>query len=198
MPNKFLIPIIDELLDELGGAHIFSKLDLKLRYHQIRMKEKDIQKTTFRIHGGHYEFVVMLFGLTNAPSTFQSLMNEMLKPYLRRFVLVFFEDILIYNKSNKEHHKHLQVVIALLKEHQLFANLKKCTFGQNQLEYLGHIILREGVAVDLIKLFVMMVWPILKDLKAQRGFVGLAGYYRKFLKDSGKIVYTCVFRRHEF
>lgn len=114
-------------------------------------------------------------------------MNEMLKPYLRRFVLVLFNDILIYRKSNKEYHKHLQFVLAPLKERQLFAKLKIFTFGQTQLEYLGHIILGEGVAVDPKNLIVMMEWPIPKDLNALRGFFLLTGYYRRFVKDYGKI-----------
>lgn len=129
------------------------------------LKEGDIPKTTFRTHEGHYEFVVMPCGLTNTPSTFQSLMNEMLKPYLRKFALVFFDDILVYSKSVEDHKRHLQSVLALLKEHQFFANNKKCTFGQTQLEYLGHIISADGVAADPRKIEVMLEWPTPKILR---------------------------------
>ena len=134
VPDKFPIPIIDELFDELGGEIIFSKLDLRFGYHQIRMKVEDIPKTAFRTHEGHYEFVVMPFRLTNSHSTLQSLMNEMLRPYLRKFVLVFFNDILVNSKSVGEHQQYLQSVLTLLKKHNLFSNYKKCTFCQTQLE----------------------------------------------------------------
>jgi hypothetical protein len=147
--NKYPFPRIDYIFDHLIGDTIFSKIDLRSRYHQVRIKDKDIHKTTFRKRYGNYEFVVVSFGLTNALATFMCLMNSVLNKYVDKFVLVFVDYILVYSNNREEHEEHLTMVLQVLRENQLYAKFSKCDFFKKEIQYLGHVISVEGVAVDL-------------------------------------------------
>ncbi|XP_028223682.1 uncharacterized protein LOC114405278 [Glycine soja] len=179
--DRFPIPTIDELLDELGDASCFSKLDLLQGYHQIRMQPDDIPKTAFRTHHGHFEFKVMPFGLCNAPSSFQATMNTLFRPYLRRFIIVFFDDILIYSVSLSDHLRHLQTTFQVLYENHFVLKLSKCLFAQPEVEYLGHLVSYKGVQPVTAKLDAIAQWPQPRTVRALRGFLGLAGFYRRFI-----------------
>jgi hypothetical protein len=151
------------------------------------MHTDDIAKTVFRTHHGHYEFLVMPFGLSNAPATFQALMNDLLRPYLRRFTLVFFDDILIYSASWAEHLQHVGIVLEALHAHHLHLKCSKCSFGATSMAYLGQVISEGGVAMHADKVAAVASWPPLWSARGLRGFLGLAGYNRKFIKDFGLI-----------
>jgi len=180
--DKFPIPIIKELLDELAGSAVYSKIDLRAGYHQLGMVVQDIYKTAFKTHSGHYEFLVMPFGLTNAPVTFQDLMNEIFRPYLRKFVLVFFDDILVYNRNMEEHLRHLEQVFSLMKQNELYAKLSKCSFGITKVEYLGYLISGKGVETDPKKIEIIANWLEPQSQKDVRSFLGLTRYYRRFIR----------------
>jgi hypothetical protein len=163
-------------------------LDLRSGYHQVRVHPDDVHKTDFRTHHGHFEFLVMPFGLSNAPATFQALINEVLGQFLQRFVLVFFDDILIYSASWSDHLIHVKVVLESLKANKLFTNQSKCSFGTSTVTYLGHVISAEEVTMDSVKVEVVPSWPQPQAPRGLRGFLGLAGFYRKFIKGFGVIV----------
>jgi hypothetical protein len=174
--DHFPIPTIDELLDELGSATVFTKLDLRSGYHQIRVVQDDINNTAYRMFDGHNEFLVMPFGLTNAPSTFQSAMNDTFRPYLRKFILVFFDDILIYSNSLSDHIQHLKLVLELLSHNQFLAKLSKCVSAVPQVDYLGHVISANGVTPDPKKIAAILEWPVPRSLTALHGFLGLTAF----------------------
>ncbi|GKB65049.1 putative nucleotidyltransferase, ribonuclease H [Tanacetum coccineum] len=178
---RFPIPRLDDMLDQLHGASIFSKIDLRSGYHQIRIRPGDEWKTAFKIRDGLYEWLVMPFGLSNAPSTFMRLMNLVFKPFISRFIVVYFDDILVFSKGQTEHLEHLVKIFEVLAQQQLYVNLKKCEFMTHSLVFLGYIILKDGIHVDSNKVDAIMSWPTPASIHEIHSFHGLASFYRRFI-----------------
>ncbi|GKE54263.1 putative reverse transcriptase domain-containing protein, partial [Tanacetum coccineum] len=186
--NRYPLPRIDDLFDQLQGSNVYSTINLRSGYHQIRVQKEDIPKTAFRTRYGHYKFQVMPFGLTNAPAIFMDLMNRVCKPYLDKFVIVYIDDILIYSKNKKEHEEHLKAILELLKKEELYAKFSKCEFWIPKVQFLGHVIDSQGIHVDPAKIEFIKDWVSPKTPTEIRQFLGLDGYYRRFIEGFSKIV----------
>ncbi|GJX72724.1 putative reverse transcriptase domain-containing protein [Tanacetum coccineum] len=174
LKNRYPLLRIDDLFDQLQGSSVYSKIDLRSGYHQLRVREENILKTAFRTRYGHYEFQVMPFGLTNAPTIFMDLMNRVCKPYLDKFVIVFIDDILIYSKNKKEHEEHLKAILEWLKKEELYAKFSKCEFWLPKVQFLGHVIDSQGIHVDPAKIESIKDWASPKTPTEIRQFLGLA------------------------
>jgi len=185
---RYPIPRLDDLLDELHGATIFSKIDLRSSYYQIRIFEGDKRKTAFKTKGGLYEWLVMPFGLTNAPSTFMRLVNQVLKPFIGKYVVVYFDDILVYSRGEEEHSKHLHEVLSVLPQEQLYDNLEKCHFFTSQVKFLGYVVSAEGIQVGEEKIKAIREWPTPTSIQQVRSFHGLASFYRRFVGNFSSIM----------
>ncbi|GJS22847.1 putative reverse transcriptase domain-containing protein [Tanacetum coccineum] len=180
--NRYPLPRINDLFDQLQGSSVYSKIDMRSRYHQLRIKEEDIPITAFRTRYGHFYFQVMPFGLTNAPAVFMDLMNRVCKPYLDKFIIVFIDDILVYSKDEEEHRRYLKIILELLKKERLYAKFSKCDFWLDSVQFLGHVIDRSGVHVDPAKIEAIKSWAAPTTPTEVRQFLGLAGYYRRFIE----------------
>nr|GEU36818.1 putative reverse transcriptase domain-containing protein [Tanacetum cinerariifolium] len=187
MKNHYPLPRIDNLFNQLQGSRVYSKINLRSGYHQLRVREEDILKTTFRTRYGHYEFQVMPSGLTNAPAVFMDLMSQVCKPYLDKFDIVFIDDIMIYSKSKQKHAEHLKLILELLKKEELYAKLSKCEFWISKVQFLGHVINNKGIHVDPTKTESVNDWASHMTPTEIRQFLGLAGYYRRFIEGFSKI-----------
>jgi len=179
--RKYLLPRIDDLFDQLKGATIFLKIDLLSGYHQLRVREEDISKTAIRTRYSHYAFLMMPFGLTNAPSVFMDLMNRVFHEYLDSFVVVFIDDILVYSANYAKHEGHLKIVMEKLRDERLFAKFKKCEFWLEEVSFLGHVLNKDGLVVDPVKVQARVDWKRPTSVREIRSFLGLAGYYRRFI-----------------
>jgi hypothetical protein len=185
--NKYPLPKIEDLFDQLNGAKVFSKIDLRTRYHQLKVRESDIPKTAFTTRYGLFEYIVMSFGLTNAPAYFMNLMNKVFMKFLDKFVVVFIDDILVYSKTKEEHAEHLRLVLGTLREHQLYAKFSKCEFWLKEVGFLGHVISAGGVSVDPSKITSILERKAPTNPTEVQAFLGLAGYYQKFVEGFSSI-----------
>jgi len=174
---------MDDLFNQLQGVGVFSNIDLRSGYHQLRIKPEDMPKIAFKTRYGHYEFIVMPFGLTNSPAAFMDVMNGVFRTYLDKFVVVFIDDILIYSKDKEEHTNHLRTMLQTLRKHQLYAKLKKCEFWLTEVTFLGHAVTKEGIKVDPQKINAVIKWPRPTNVTKVKSFLSLVGYYRRFMKD---------------
>jgi hypothetical protein len=181
--NKYALPRIDILFDQLAGA----KVDLRSGYHQIKIRPEDVSKTAFSTRYGLYEYLIMSFGLTNAPAHFMYLMNSIFMPELDKFVVVFIDDILVYSKNEEEHEQHLRIILQRLRDHQLYAKFSKCAFWLKEVPFCGHVIFAKGIAVDPSKVQEVLDWKSPRSGMQIRSFLGLAGYYRRFIPNFSKI-----------
>ena len=186
--NKYPLPRIDILFDQLSRAKVFSKIDLRSGYHQIKIRLEDVPKTAFSTRYGLYEYLVMSFGLTNAPAYFMYLMNSVFMPELDKFMVVFIDDILIYSKNMEDHAEHLRVVLTRLREHKLYAKFSKCEFWLRKVPFLGHMLSENGISIDPSKVQEVMDWKAPTLVHKVRSFLGLVGYYRHLIPDFSKIV----------
>jgi hypothetical protein len=177
--NRYLLPRIDDLFDQLQGSSYFSKIDLRSGYHQVQVRKEDVEKTAFWTRYGHYEFLVMPFGLMNVPAIFMDLMNRVCKLFLDKFVIVFIDDILIYSRTKQDHEQHLRILLELLRKEKLYAKFSKCEFWIWEVQFLGHVINSQGIQVDPAKVEAVMKWKAPRSPTEVRRFLGLAGYYRR-------------------
>ncbi|KAA3469563.1 RNA-directed DNA polymerase-like protein [Gossypium australe] len=180
--NKYPLPRIDDLLDQLKGATVFSKIDLRSGYYHLRVKDSDVSNIALRTRYEHYEFLVMPFGLTNAPTVFIDLMNWIFRPYLDRFVIVFIDNILIYSRDKSKHVEHLRIMLQTLRDKQLYAKFSKCEYWLREVKFLGHIVSAESIGVNPSKILAVVDWKPPRNVSEVRSFLGLAGYDRRFVK----------------
>ncbi|CAI7735343.1 unnamed protein product, partial [Closterium sp. NIES-54] len=180
--NRYPLPRIDELFEQVGEARYFLKLDLRSGYHQVRIQSEDIPETAFRTRYGHYEFRVLPFGLTNAPATFQGMMQSIFNYFIDNFLVAFIDDLLVYSRTREEHLKHLELVLVQLSEHRLYAKRSKCEFAKTKLSFLGHVISHGRLEVDNSKVAVLKQWKQPSTVKEVQAFLGLPNYYQRFVK----------------